>query len=184
MITLRGWLRMGLANLVTLVRIALIPLFIILLMKDIQGAYWQAALIFALAALTDGLDGYIARKYNQVTKLGIFLDPLADKLLIIAALVCLAALQRVPAWIVVIILSREFLITCLRAVKAEEGIIIPASRSGKIKTVTQIFAILIIILSPLYQAYIAYPVGIWAIYIATVVTVLSGVEYCIKAAAI
>lgn len=171
---------MGLANLVTLSRIALIPLFIFLLLTDTPGAYKLAGLVFALAALTDGMDGYIARKYNQVTKLGTFLDPLADKLLITAALVCLAALQSVSAWIVIIILSREFAITGLRSIKAEEGIIIPASKGGKIKTLTQIIAILLVILAPLYRRFIPYPLGSWAIYIATVATVLSGAEYIIK----
>lgn len=175
---------MSLANLVTLARIALIPLFIVLLMSNAQGAYWQAALVFALAAFTDSLDGYIARRYKQVTRLGIFLDPLADKLLIIAALVCLVVLHKVPAWIVVIIIAREFIITCLRLIKARKGIAIPASWGGKFKTITQISAVLILILAPLYRGFIPYPIGIWAIYAAMAVTVISGADYIIKSSSI
>jgi len=173
---------MGLANLVTLARIALIPLFVSILLSNAPGAYWQASLVFALAALTDSLDGYIARRFDQITKLGIFLDPLADKLLITAALICLVVQQKVPAWIVVVILARELLITGLRTVKARKGVAIPASWGGKIKTLTQVFAILIIILTPIYQEIISYPLGIWAIYVAMIVTIITGVDYIIKAA--
>lgn len=180
-VNIGGGVKMGLANLLTLARIALIPLFIFLLMSDAQGAYWQAALVFALAAVTDSIDGYVARHYNQVTRLGTFLDPLADKLLITAALVCLVVLQTVPAWIVIIILAREIIITWLRIIKARQGVSIPASWSGKLKTVTQIFAIMIIILAPLYRQFISYPLGTWAIYIAMAITVISGAEYIIKA---
>jgi len=173
---------MGLANLLTLARIALIPPFVFLLMSDAQDAYWQAALVFALAALTDSLDGYIARRYDQITRLGIFLDPLADKLLITAALICLVVQQKVPVWIVAVILVRELVITGLRAVKARKGVLIPASWAGKLKTITQIFAILIIIISPFYHKFIPYPLGIWAIYTAMVITVISGADYIFKAA--
>ena len=104
-----------------------------------------AGLVFTIAALTDTFDGYFARKHGMVTNLGKIIDPLADKILVIAALISLVQLQRLPAWIVVIILSREFFVTGLRMVAASEGVVISASRGGKVKTVTQVIAILLMI---------------------------------------
>lgn len=139
-----------------------------------------AAGIFAIAAFTDSLDGYIARSRKQVTRLGIFLDPLADKLLISAALVALVELHRVPAWIVVIIIAREFAVTGLRAIKSEEGVVIPASIWGKAKTVSQIIAILVVILAPFYDPWVSWPIGYWAMVIAAVITIVSGIDYFLK----
>lgn len=139
-----------------------------------------AAGIFAIAALTDSLDGYIARSRKQVTRLGIFLDPLADKLLITAALVALVELHRVPAWIVVIIIAREFAVTGLRAIKSEEGVVIPASIWGKAKTVSQIIAILVVILAPFYDTWVSWPIGYWAMVIAAGITIVSGIDYFLK----
>lgn len=168
---------MGLPNVITLARIFLIPLVMIFLLVRISYGDLIAAGIFAIAALTDSLDGYIARSRKQITRLGIFLDPLADKLLISAALVALVELHRVPAWIVVIIIAREFAVTGLRAIKSEEGVVIPASVWGKAKTVSQIIAILVVILAPLYESFIPWPVGYWAMVIAAVITIVSGIDY-------
>ena len=168
---------MGLPNLITIARIFLIPLVMIFLLVRISYGDLIAAGIFAIAALTDSLDGYIARSRKQITRLGIFLDPLADKLLISAALIALVELHRVPAWIVVIIIAREFAVTGLRAIKSEEGVVIPASVWGKAKTVSQIVAILVVILAPLYQSWIPWPIGYWAMVFAAGITVVSGIEY-------
>lgn len=169
--------KLGLPNVITLARIFLIPLVMIFLLVRISYGDLIAAGIFAIAALTDSLDGYIARSRKQITRLGIFLDPLADKLLISAALVALVELHRVPAWIVVIIIAREFAVTGLRAIKSEEGVVIPASVWGKAKTVSQIIAILVVILAPLYESFIPWPVGYWAMVIAAVITIVSGIDY-------
>ncbi|MGE5544189.1 MAG: CDP-diacylglycerol--glycerol-3-phosphate 3-phosphatidyltransferase [Bacillota bacterium] len=171
---------MGLPNVITLARIFLIPLVMIFLLVRISYGDLIAAVIFATAALTDSLDGYIARSRKQVTRLGIFLDPLADKLLISAALVALVELHRVPAWIVVIIIAREFAVTGLRAIKSEEGVVIPASIWGKAKTVSQIVAVLIVILAPLYESWIPWSIGYWAMVVAAGVTIFSGIDYFIK----
>lgn len=169
---------MNIPNSLTLFRILLIPVFIVVLMVGIPYGDLLAAAIFAIAALTDSLDGYLARRYKQVTKLGIILDPIADKLLITAGLICLVELGSIAGWIAIVILGREFAVSGLRAVKAEEGVIIPASKLGKLKTVSQIFAVLIIILEnaiPFLQG-----IGIWVMYIAVAITVISGIDYFYK----
>ncbi len=132
-----------------------------------------AGLVFTIAALTDTFDGYFARKHGMVTNLGKIIDPLADKILVIAALISLVQLQRLPAWIVVIILSREFFVTGLRMVAASEGVVISASRGGKVKTVTQVIAILLMIFD--------LPGGLPAMWVALVATLWSGMEYLVKA---
>jgi len=177
----------NLPNTLTLIRIAMIPLFMaFLLVKMPDGtAYFPyqdfvAAGIFILASATDGLDGYFARKLKQVTNLGKFLDPLADKLLVSAALIALVELNLVSAWIVWIILAREFAVTGLRAIAAAEGVVISASKLGKLKTVTQIIAIALLILRDwplsILNIYIAQPM----IYLALMITIISGVDYIIK----
>ncbi|MDD3267744.1 MAG: CDP-diacylglycerol--glycerol-3-phosphate 3-phosphatidyltransferase [Syntrophomonadaceae bacterium] len=168
---------MNLPNSLTLLRIILIPVFVIILLIRIPYGDYFAATIFIVATLTDSLDGYLARKWKQVTKIGTVLDPIADKLLITAALIILVELGRIQGWIAIVILGREFAVSGLRIVKAEEGIIIPASKLGKIKTVSQIIAVLLIILEKAYQSYTTIPLGPWAMYFAVFITLLSGVEY-------
>ena len=172
-----GESQMNLPNLITLFRIFLIPVFMIVLLIRIPCGDYLAAGVFIIAAATDSLDGYIARKRKQVTKLGIILDPLADKLLITAALISLVELGRVAAWIAVVILGREFAVTGLRAIKAEEGVIIPAGWLGKVKTVSQIIAIILVILEGIYSTFIPWPIGDWAMYVAVAFTLVSGIEY-------
>ncbi|NLM20996.1 MAG: CDP-diacylglycerol--glycerol-3-phosphate 3-phosphatidyltransferase [Peptococcaceae bacterium] len=178
---------MNLPNILTLVRIIMIPFFMVILLLKLPGgepyfAYQDvvAALIFVLAATTDGMDGYVARKLGQVTNLGKFLDPLADKLLVSAALISLVELDIVPAWIVWVILAREFAVTGLRAIAATEGTVISASKLGKLKTVSQIIAITVLILQdwplPDLHVYIGKPM----LYIALVLTVISGIDYLLK----
>ena len=130
-----------------------------------------AAAIFIVAALTDSLDGYIARKRRIVTNMGKFIDPLADKVLVIAAMIALVDLHRIPAWIVLVIITREFVVTGLRLVAAAEGIVIAASKGGKLKTVLQIVAITMLILK--------LPGGMALMWLATFLTVWSGMEYLI-----
>ncbi|MGE5415294.1 MAG: CDP-diacylglycerol--glycerol-3-phosphate 3-phosphatidyltransferase [Acidobacteriota bacterium] len=168
---------MGIPNLITLTRIVLIPIFMFFLLTKWHYGIYVGAAIFTLAALTDSLDGYYARKNKQVTKLGMFLDPLADKLMITAVLVSLVELHRVSALVVFIILAREFAVTGLRAIKAEEGQVIPASKWGKTKTFTQIVAIIMVILAPIFNSEMAITVATGAMWIAVVVTVISGYDY-------
>jgi len=173
-------------NLLSLVRVFLAPLVMVFLTMKInmdvrfldylglKVGYGDllAGLVFIIAALTDTADGYIARKKGIVTNLGKFIDPLADKILVVAALISLVELQRLPAWIVVIIISRDFVVTGVRMVASAEGIVIAASRLGKIKTVSQIIAIGMMIFN--------IPGSLYAMLIALVLTVWSGVEYLVK----
>lgn len=169
----------NLPNQLTMARIFAIPVFIVLLM---MGFRITATIIFIAAALTDMLDGKIARKYNLVTNFGKLMDPLADKLLTMAAFICFVGLGDIPAWMVIVILGREFIITGMRQVAAAEGIVIAAGWSGKIKTVCQMIAIPLIMLNnwpfsllPFYCP--ADQVMLWA---ALVMTIWSGAEYIIK----
>jgi len=167
----------NLPNFLTLMRIFLIPVFAIFLLIRIPYGDYIAASIFIIAALTDSLDGYLARKWKQVTKLGIILDPIADKLLITAALIILVELNQIPGWIAIVIIGREFAVSGLRSFKAQEGIIIPASKLGKIKTISQIIAVVLIILKDVYLSFVSLPIGEWAMYAAVIITILSGLQY-------
>lgn len=183
---------MNLPNKITLSRIGLIPIFIIILSIPFAWGDWYigesaypmthlvAAVIFILASATDWLDGYIARKYNLITNMGKFLDPLADKLLVSAAFILLVELDLVAAWIVILIVSREFAVTGLRLVAAGEGVVLAASSMGKLKTASQLTAIVLLLLHNFPFAYIDIPVHTIVVYIALVLTVWSGVDYFIK----
>lgn len=183
---------MNLPNKITVSRILLIPLFILTLSipttfgdvtiaeMTIPMTHLIGAIIFIIAAGTDWLDGYFARKYNLITNLGKFLDPLADKLLVSAALIILVQFDMVPAWAVIIIISREFAVTGLRLVAAGEGIVLAASQMGKIKTATQLIAIALLLLHNIPLAFLSFPVDLWMFYIATFFTALSGIDYFVK----
>lgn len=168
---------MNLANKLTIIRIFLVPIFMIFLLNEITYGVYIAAGIFTLAAITDSLDGYIARSRNQVTKFGKFMDPLADKLLVTAALVSLVQMDKLPAWIVIVIISREYAISILRAVAASEGIVIAASIYGKLKTISQIVAIIAILVNNYPFSLIGFPFSTIALWIAVIMTILSGVDY-------
>ncbi len=167
-------LRLNLPNTLTLLRILAVPVLVVALLSEIDDGDVIAAIVFALAAATDGLDGYIARRRNQVTNFGKLMDPLADKLLVVAALVCLVDLNRLAAWIAMVIIAREIAVTGLRTLAAEQGVIVSASWLGKVKTTLQIAAIF---------ALIAYdPSPIWAdllMYAAVAMTIISGADYFI-----
>lgn len=168
---------MNLANRLTLARLLLIPVFLLVASMKYPYADYLAAVIFVLGAVTDGLDGYFARKNNQVTLLGKFMDPLADKILVSAALVVLVELGRLPGWIAVIIIGREFAVTGLRSVAAAEGVVISASRLGKIKTVTQIVAIVAMFIGDLPEKMLQLPISDMAMFVAVFFTIWSGADY-------
>ena len=170
---------MNLPNKLTMGRIFAIPVFIVLFLLDYRYA---AAVIFILAALTDMLDGKIARKYNLVTNFGKLMDPLADKLLVMSALICLSQVGDVAGWMVIVILGREFIITGMRQVAAAQGIVIAAGTTGKIKTITQMIAIPLLILEnwPFSLLSINLPMDVIFLWIALVMTVVSGIEYIVK----
>ena len=167
---------MNLPNKLTVLRVIMVPFFVFFMLTDVGGAAnkWIALALFIVASLTDMLDGKIARKYNLVTNFGKFMDPLADKLLVSSALICMVEMGTLPAWIVIIIISREFIITGFRLIAAEGGLVIAASWWGKIKTVTQMAMIILLLLG--VEGVIA---GI-LIVLATVFTVVSGVDYIAK----
>lgn len=166
------------ANIITIIRILLIPVFMVLTSIDNSVCEVAAIVIFIVASATDGLDGYIARKYKQVTNFGKFIDPLADKLLVMSAMLMFIEDGIVPAWCVVIILAREFTVTSLRMVAASDGIVIQAAMWGKIKTFTQIVGIVILMIWPdpimLGNMFTLQEI---CIYIMTLVAVISGVSY-------
>ena len=170
---------MNLPNKLTMGRIFAIPVFIVVFLLDYRYA---AAVIFILAALTDMLDGHIARKNNLVTNFGKLMDPLADKLLVMSALICLSQVGDVPGWMVIVILGREFIITGMRQVAAAQGIVIAAGTTGKIKTITQLIAIPLLILEnwPFSLFSFDLPMDQIFLWIALVMTVVSGTEYIVK----
>ena len=170
---------MNLPNKLTIVRIIMIPFFVFFMLTDfVAGAKWIATILFCLASLTDFLDGHIARKYNLVTNFGKFMDPLADKLLVCSALIALIDLDRIPAWIVIIIIAREFIISGFRLIAADNGVVIAASYWGKFKTTFQMIMIILLILN------INYPfssiVNTVIMYIALALTVISLIDYIVK----
>ena len=170
---------MNLPNKLSVLRVILIPFFVVSMMIE-NGANqtfrYVAAAIFIIASLTDMLDGKIARKYNLVTNFGKFMDPLADKLLVCSALICLIQLGQLPAWMVIIIVSREFIISGFRLVAAEQGIVIAASYWGKFKTTFQMIAVVLMILN--FEALSAVTlICTWA---ALILTIISLVDYIAK----
>lgn len=168
---------MSLPNWISVGRIVLIPAFMVaLLAGDVPGDDTLAALLFVIAAMSDSLDGYLARSRSSITVFGTFLDPLADKLLITSALVSLVQLDRIEAWAAMVIIGREFAVTGLRMVAAGQDLVIPASSWGKAKTFTQNAAVLAIILAPGQEELTAVLLGI-----ALAATVASGLDYFVKA---
>ena len=168
---------MNLPNKLTMFRVVLIPVFIVVLMSGLiaePASRYIAVVIFCVASFTDYLDGHIARKYNLVTNVGKFMDPLADKLLVSAAMICMIELGMLPAWVVIIIISREFIITGFRLIAAEGGLVIAASWWGKIKTVTQMAMIILMLLG------VNKVIGTILVVLATIFTVVSGVDYIVK----
>lgn len=171
---------MNIANQLTVLRMALIPVFMFFLLSDLPGARWIAAGLFIFASLTDFVDGYLARKLNLITNFGKFMDPLADKLLVTAALLCFIQLGEVSSWIVMLIIAREFIVSIFRAIAASEGIVIAASWWGKLKTNVQMFAIILILFRNWPLQATGWPVGDLLMYLAAILTVVSGFDYIYK----
>lgn len=167
-------------NRLTILRVIMIPFMMVFLMLNYEWSRNIACLIFILASLTDTLDGHLARKYNQITNFGKIMDPLADKLLVLAAMVILVEIGDLPSWIVILILAREFAVTGLRSVAASEGIVVAASKLGKWKTTFQMLALVFLIAKPLTLSVLHFNIGIVLIYVALFLTVYSGCDYFIK----
>lgn len=170
---------MNLPNKLTILRVIMIPFFVFFLLNaKIPHHQYLAVAVFILASLTDTLDGYIARKYNLITNFGKFMDPLADKLLVCSGLICFVELGLIPSWVVIIIISREFIISGFRLVASDNGVVIAASYWGKFKTVSQMLMSILLILHS------KHPVMLLAeqifIYVSTILTVISLVDYIVK----
>ena len=171
-------LGLGWPNIVSVLRVLLVPFLVILILAKERSASYLAAVIFVVGAATDGLDGYLARRYDSTTRTGIWLDPLADKILVVAPVITLAALGEFPVWAAVILVTRELAISILRVVLGLQGKSMPASRAAKLKTSFQLLAITLYIL----------PLGDWAdglklavLIVALVLTVSTGVVYALEA---
>lgn len=183
---------LNLPNKITVSRIVLIPIFMLFMLvnfnmgqmnflgTEISVEHFIGGLIFIIASLTDWLDGYIARKNNLITNMGKFLDPLADKLLVSAALIVLVELSAAPSWIVIVIISREFAVTGLRLILAGGGEVVAANQLGKIKTTAQILAIIFLLLNDPIFSSLSIPFGMIMLYIALIFTVWSGADYFYK----
>ncbi|MGH7740052.1 MAG: CDP-diacylglycerol--glycerol-3-phosphate 3-phosphatidyltransferase [bacterium] len=192
------------ANLVTLSRILIVPLFLIFFFRPEAWAKWTAGLLFAWGAYSDYLDGYLARKYKLGTSFGVLLDPLADKVLFLSVMVAFVQQQLAPAWMVIVIAAREFLITGLRQIAQNKNVIIAASRAGKHKTVSQILAISVILAivcvrstveqsqgpwnemwdqwtsgGNFLEKFVAYG-PYWLMFYATVMSIVSGIDYVVR----
>ena len=171
---------MNLPNKLTTLRVLMIPFFVVFMLTDLGGAYSEyiAVGIFIVASLTDLLDGKIARKYNLVTNFGKFMDPLADKLLVCSAMICLVEMNRLAAWMVIVIISREFIISGFRLIASDNGVVIAASYWGKFKTTFQMLMVIVLILDiqmPFFQI-----LGTVLTYVALILTVVSLIDYIVK----
>jgi len=164
---------LNIPNLLTLLRILLVPVLVVALTEEVPGGDAIAAAVFVVAALTDGIDGYIARSRESITNFGKVMDPVADKLLIAAALLALVSLDRVDAWVAMVIIAREFAVSGLRIAAGQQGVVIPASGLGKVKTIVQSAAVLALIAVP-------DPDAAWVlalVYAMVLTTVVSGADY-------
>ena len=170
---------MNLPNKLTILRVILIPFFVVFMLFDITGAAdkWIALVIFCVASLTDMLDGKIARKYNLVTNFGKFMDPLADKLLVCTALICLTSMNRLNVIVVLLIIAREFIISGFRLVASDNGIVIAASYWGKFKTVSQMALIIVLIMD---LGGVWNVVGTVLTWVALILTIVSLIDYIAK----
>jgi CDP-diacylglycerol---glycerol-3-phosphate 3-phosphatidyltransferase len=164
---------LNLPNLLTLMRILLVPVVVVALLDATPNGSWLAASVFALAALTDGVDGYLARSWGSITTFGKVMDPIADKLLIAAALISLVSLDRLAGWVAMVIIAREFAVSGLRVAAGQQGVVIPASPLGKVKTIVQVGTVFVLIA--------VNDTGTWwvqaLVYVMVLVTVVSGGDY-------
>ncbi|MBF7095715.1 CDP-diacylglycerol--glycerol-3-phosphate 3-phosphatidyltransferase [Alkalibacter mobilis] len=168
---------MNLPNKLTVLRIIMIPFFIFFFLSEFKLGQLIGGAIFVVASFTDLLDGHIARKYNLITTFGKFMDPLADKLLVSSALICLVETGDISSWVAIVIIAREFAVTGLRVLAASDGIVIAASNWGKIKTITQMIAIVALLFGNWPFEMINFPFGQLAMYLAVIFTIISGFDY-------
>ena len=172
---------LNLPNLLSIFRILLVPPLVVVLLTKFEGKEWWGLALFLIAAIMDFFDGYLARRRQQVTRLGTLLDPAADKILVSAAYISLVEMnpQVVPSWLVVVIIAREFAVGSLRSFAAAENLVIPAGFSGKIKTVVQIISIALLIIHNQLEKEFGHlaPLSLWA---AMLITVYSGIEYFVR----
>ena len=171
---------MNIANKITILRIILIPIFLFVLLSNFANNLLIALVLFLVASFTDFLDGYLARKLDLVTKLGKFMDPLADKLLVISAMLAFVEIGLLPSWVAFIIVSRELIISVFRAIAASEGVVIAASWWGKLKTNSQIIMIIILLLNNYIPESVVIYLNFLSIAAATIFTVFSGLDYILK----
>lgn len=170
---------MNLPNKLTILRMIMVPFFVLFMLVPIGGPAnkWIALAIFVVASLTDTLDGYIARRDNLITDFGKFMDPLADKLLVCSALICFVELGDLPAWMVIVIIAREFIISGFRLVASDNGIVIAASKTGKLKTISQMVMVVLVIADLGGFFTVLEQIFIW---LALILTVVSLIEYIAK----
>ncbi|MBS1238389.1 MAG: CDP-diacylglycerol--glycerol-3-phosphate 3-phosphatidyltransferase [Deltaproteobacteria bacterium] len=171
---------MNLPNTITMLRVSVIPVLFFLLLSPGQTGSLVIAALFVIAAFTDFLDGYIARKYEIVTVMGKFLDPIADKLIINTAMILMIPIGRIPAWIVAVIITRDFVVDGIRAIASSEGSVIQASILGKQKTICQVFAVTALMIHYPFLGIDAHAVGIVIVYLALILSVYSGMDYFMK----
>lgn len=172
---------MNLPNKLTMARVVMIPFFIFFMLStSITGSNYIACAIFVIASFTDMLDGYLARKYKLVTNFGKFMDPLADKLLVCSALICFLAVDSVnmPVWVVIVIISREFIISGFRLIASDNGVVIAASYWGKFKTVSQMVMSVLLILN--FDNNVFQVIGQVFVYISVILTIISLLDYIVK----
>ncbi len=179
---MNGWgcLKMNIANKITISRIFMVPVFMVCLLGNIPNGQFWALIVFVIASVTDWLDGYLARKYQLITKFGQFMDPLADKILVMAALIGFVETGALASWVVVLIITRELLISIFRAVAAAEGIVIAASKWGKYKTVSQMVMIILILMNNYPFAQWGIPMDDLFVWLAVALTLISGWDYIYK----
>ena len=171
---------LNLPNAITMLRIGILPVLFLILLEPGEGLSLTIAILFILAALTDLLDGYVARRYNIVTRMGKLLDPIADKIIMSAALVLLIPVGRAPAWVVALMIMRDFAVDGLRSMAAAEGHVIEASRLGKYKTLCQIVAVSALIIHYPIYGIDASSIGTAFLYVALVLSLWSGFDYLVK----
>jgi len=170
----------NLPNCITMLRVGVIPILFLLLLDPGRTLSLVIAVLFILAALTDLLDGYVARRYNIVTKMGKLMDPIADKLILSTAMILLIPLDRIPAWIVAIIVARDVLVDGIRSFSSAEGLIIAAGRTGKLKTLCQVIGVSALLVHYPLLGINFQMIGILVMYVALVLTIWSGAEYVLK----
>ncbi|MGI6160863.1 MAG: CDP-diacylglycerol--glycerol-3-phosphate 3-phosphatidyltransferase [Christensenellales bacterium] len=171
---------MNIANKLTMLRIFLTPVFVIICYLDSTRTGYIAAAVFAVASITDAFDGYIARKLKQVTNFGKLLDAMADKILVCSAILILVEWGRCEAWLAIIIIGREFVISALRSIAAAQGNVIAAGMAGKVKTVIQTIAVILLLVNNAFFADLGIPLGEALLYISAAISVYSAAGYLIK----